>query len=84
MKMTKKVLAAGLAAVMAVSLAGCGGKNGTDSTTTQAAQAPADTKAEENKTDNGGGTGNTADMPKITMSIGHNGNMEALKQYVAE
>lgn len=84
MKMTKKVLAAGMAAVMAVSMAGCGGKTEPSGASTPAAQAPADTKAEEKKADNGGGAEGSSEMPKITMSIGHNGNMESLNQYVAE
>ena len=88
MKMTKKVLAAGLAAAMALSLAGCGGNSGTAATQAET-QAQGDTKAEEAKTDKGGApegaaAEGTADMPKMTMSIGHNGNMESLNQYVAE
>lgn len=62
-----------MAAAMICSLAACGSST--------ASTAP--TTTETAKTDGNKAEG-TEDMPKMTMSIGHNGNMDSLNQYVAE
>ena len=74
MRLLKKAIAAALTAAMVMSLAACGGNKTAETTAAQAAGSEAKTEA---------ASGN-ADMPKMTMSIGHNGNMESLNQYVAE
>ena len=85
MRLLKKAMATGLAAAMALSLAACGG-SAPKETTVSAEPAPASDEAAAKPAGSGdtAAAANTSDMPKITMSIGHNGNMESLNQYVAE
>lgn len=71
MKALKRLFALGMATIMATSLAACGGSSN-QAEKTEAASAETQEAA------------STEDMPKMTMSIGHNGNSDSLNQYVAE
>lgn len=85
--MKKRGIALMLAAVLAGTLlSGCGGSGGStggNSGATQAAQA-ADGGGLADAGASGSGGAGSADLPKMTLSIGHNNNTESLMNYVAE
>ena len=75
--MKKRTLATILtAALLGCSLCACGSAGGSSATTAAAAAAPAAEGQAEG--------GSAADLPKMTLSIGHNNNSDSLMNYVAE
>lgn len=73
-----------LAAVLAGTLlSGCGGSGGSTGGNSGAAQA-ADGGGSADAGASGNGGAGSADLPKMTLSIGHNNNTESLMNYVAE
>ncbi|MDO4328556.1 MAG: TRAP transporter substrate-binding protein [Lachnospiraceae bacterium] len=78
--MKKRTLATILtAALLGCSLCACGSDGGSSAATTAAAVAA---PAAEGQTE--GGNAAAADLPKMTLSIGHNNNSDSLMNYVAE
>lgn len=70
MKKRKNLLVTALAAIMAISCTACG--NSATKSSSQSADPVAAAAASSD------------DMPKLSISIGHNGNMDSLNEYVAE